>query len=263
MIPQDYIIEWSQQAPWQTLEQVEQDLAICRVLVEIYSSDLLASNLAFRGATALYKLYLQPQPRYSEDIDLVQIITGAFGPLFDELKTRLAFLGEAKRMQKQHNNTLIYHFESEFPPTQRLRLKIETNCREHFNALGLVHFPFAVESSWFTGNCRVTTYSLEELLATKLRALYQRKKGRDLYDLYQGLSRKPSLDDNAVVRCWRCYMEAVVDRAPSQSVFLDNLHTKLQDSEFLGDITALLHPQEHFNWTDAYELVKSRLIELI
>ena len=72
MIPQAFITEWSQQVPWQTSEQVEQDLVICRALVQIFSDDWLASSLAFRGGTALHKLYLQPQLRYSEDIDLVQ-----------------------------------------------------------------------------------------------------------------------------------------------------------------------------------------------
>lgn len=59
--------------PGKLSEQVEQDLVICRALVTIFSDKLLASSLAFRGGTALHKLYLQPQSRYSEDIDLVQI----------------------------------------------------------------------------------------------------------------------------------------------------------------------------------------------
>jgi predicted nucleotidyltransferase component of viral defense system len=73
MIPQAYIIEWSNNVPWSTNEQVEQDLVICRALVAIFNDDFLAENLAFRGGTALHKLFLSPQPRYSEDIDLVQI----------------------------------------------------------------------------------------------------------------------------------------------------------------------------------------------
>jgi predicted nucleotidyltransferase component of viral defense system len=72
MIPVNEIRAWSHYTPWITDEQIEQDLLICRSLVEIYSNDFLAENLAFRGGTALHKLYLQPQPRYSEDIDLVQ-----------------------------------------------------------------------------------------------------------------------------------------------------------------------------------------------
>lgn len=103
MIPQAYITEWANQVPWQTNEQVEQDLIICRALVEIYSDDFLAKSLAFRGGTALHKLYLSPQPRYSEDIDLVQITAEPFGPLIDRLRVRLAFLGDPVRKQKENN----------------------------------------------------------------------------------------------------------------------------------------------------------------
>jgi len=54
MIPQAYITEWSNNVPWQTNEQVEQDLVICRALVEIFKDDFLADSLAFRGGTALH-----------------------------------------------------------------------------------------------------------------------------------------------------------------------------------------------------------------
>jgi len=67
---------------------------------------------------------------------------------------------------------------------------IDNNCFEHFNVLGLTKVPFRVENSWFTGEAELTTYHFEELLGTKLRALYQRKKGRDLFDLYIALQRK-------------------------------------------------------------------------
>lgn len=73
MIPQSYITEWSRQVPWTTNEQVEQDLLIYKALVEIFSDECLAEHLAFRGGTALHKLYLTPQHRYSEDNDLVQV----------------------------------------------------------------------------------------------------------------------------------------------------------------------------------------------
>jgi hypothetical protein len=53
--------------PW-----VEQDLVISRALVGIFGAAGVAERLAFRGGTALYKLYLTPAARYSEDIDLVQ-----------------------------------------------------------------------------------------------------------------------------------------------------------------------------------------------
>jgi predicted nucleotidyltransferase component of viral defense system len=69
MIPITEIRAWSNVVPWVNDEQIEQDLVICRSVVEIYSDKFLSENLVFRGGTALHKLYLNPQPRYSEDID--------------------------------------------------------------------------------------------------------------------------------------------------------------------------------------------------
>ena len=69
MIPRDYITAWRAQAPWIPDFQVEQDLVISRALVLIFSHPLLRKSLAFRGGTALYKLYIKPPARYSEDID--------------------------------------------------------------------------------------------------------------------------------------------------------------------------------------------------
>lgn len=263
MIPQAYITEWSGQVPWQTNEQVEQDLVICRALVEIFSDDLLAKSLAFRGGTALHKLYLNPQPRYSEDIDLVQITAAPFGPVADRLRERLAFLGEPARKQKENNFTLNYRFESEFPPVQNLRLKVETNCREHFSVLGFASFPFQVSSSWYTGACHITTYHLEELLGTKLRALYQRKKGRDLYDVYKALVQVPGLNREALLQCYHTYMDFVVDHPPVQKVYLQNLEAKMQDDEFSGDITALIRPIEKYDQAVAFEIVRAALLEKI
>ena len=106
---------------------------------------------------------------------------------------------------------MLFRMESEFPPTIQIRLKIEINCFEHFNELGLVKIPFIVENSWFTGECEITTYRLNELLGTKLRALYQRKKGRDLFDLYVALT-KAEVDVNELMRCYHRYMSFAVQQ---------------------------------------------------
>jgi predicted nucleotidyltransferase component of viral defense system len=159
--------------PWQTNEQVEQDLVICRALVHIFSDSWLSKSLAFRGGTALHKLYINPQPRYSEDIDLVQVRAEPIKETVQRLQTALSFLTESLVKPKRDGNQIIFRFDSEFPPSIRLRLKVETNTREHFTVLGLQGVPFQVNSSWFDGYCNITTYKLEELLGTKLRALYQ------------------------------------------------------------------------------------------
>ena len=47
--------------------------------------------------------------------------------------------------------TLIYRFTAESVPPIPLRLKVETNTREHFAVYGLVKVPFSVISPWFEG----------------------------------------------------------------------------------------------------------------
>lgn len=263
MIPQAYITEWSQQVPWQSNEQVEQDLVICRALVEIFSDEWLANSLAFRGGTALHKLYLSPQPRYSEDIDLVQIRPEPIKETVQRLQAVLSFLGESVVNPRRDGIRIIYRFDAEFTPTIKLRLKVEANTREHFSVLGLTQFPFVVNSSWFEGSCNLTTYQLEELLGTKLRALYQRRKGRDLYDMYISLTQKQDLDIDAIIRCYREYMQFVVEKSPTQREFILNMEAKMNDSEFLGDTTAILRPDVPYNPQEAYELVRTQLIERI
>ena len=111
MIPEFAIREWGEQVPWTETEQVEQDLLICRALTEIYKDPYLASHLAFRGGTALHKLFLSPQPRYSEDIDLVQVKAEPIKETYDRIREALSFLGEPKVKQKKHNNTLIFRLK--------------------------------------------------------------------------------------------------------------------------------------------------------
>jgi predicted nucleotidyltransferase component of viral defense system len=267
MIPQAYITEWATQVPWQTNEQVEQDLVICRVLVEIFSDKWLASSLAFRGGTALHKLYLSPQLRYSEDIDLVQLQAEPIKETVSNLQKTLKFLGECTVKRNAINTTLRYRFDSEFPPYQKLRLKVETNCREHKSVLEHQVIPFSVDSPWFKGQCNINTFRLEELLGTKLRALYQRLKGRDLYDIYRALTLKPDLDKGAILKCYHLYMKDSLNESkavpPSQKVYLRSVDAKIEDPEFLGDTTALLRPDEAYEPQKAYDLVRSELLTKI
>ena len=260
MIQESFIREWSEIAPWSKNEMVEQDLIICRALVSIFSDDFLRENLAFRGGTALHKLFLQPQARYSEDIDLVQIKPGPIKPIMFKLGEVLEWLPNRSTQQKRHSNKLLFKMDSEIPPVQQIRLKVEINCMEHFNVMGLQEVPFKVESSWFTGEAQLTTYHLEELVGTKLRALYQRKKGRDLFDLYLALSTH-ELDAEKILECYRKYIEFVAERAPSYKEFVQNMELKLQDEEFLDDVQPLLRPEVEFDPLQAWPLVYERLVE--
>jgi predicted nucleotidyltransferase component of viral defense system len=262
MIQKEFIVEWKESAPWLDMQMVEQDLIICRALVAIYNDKFLASRLAFRGGTALHKLYLSPQSRYSEDIDFVQIQPENIGIIFDKLREVLSFLGKPVIKQKRYNNTMVFRVDSTFPPITPIRLKIEINCKEHFNVLGLTKILFEVKNQWFNGCCEITTYRLEELLGTKLRALYQRKKGRDLFDLHIALENT-NLNTDDVIKCYHKYISFSDGQSPSQSIFLANMDEKIQEDVFLKDTQALLRPSLIFNPQAAYEVVKKKLIEKI
>ena len=146
-------------------------------MVEIFNDDFLAGSLAFRGGTALHKLYLQPQPRYSEVIDLVQIRSEPIKETIQRLQKALSFLGKSNVTPKKDNNTIYYRFQSEFPPVQNMKLKIEINCREHFSVLGWEKLPFYVNSEWFKGDCKLTTYAPEELLGPNSGLCIKDEKG--------------------------------------------------------------------------------------
>jgi predicted nucleotidyltransferase component of viral defense system len=262
VIPRRYIEEWKAFAPWPNDAQVEQDLIIERALVEMFSDEIIRNSLAFRGGTALHKIFMKPQVRYSEDIDLVQISAGPINPVLIRIREKLKFLG-LKRSVKQNgnNNTIVYRFDSEIPPVISLRLKIEINCREHFNVLGVNEVPFHVENSWFNGTCNIISYELEELLGTKLRALYQRRKGRDLFDLYWAIINN-NLDFEKLIHCYNEYMEFVVKQLPTKKMFLLNMDEKIIDPEFTGDIFGLLRPGVQYDNKKAYEVVKSIIEKL-
>lgn len=254
------IMEWNEQVPWKESAMVEQDLLICRSLVTIYSDEFLASQLAFRGGTALHKLYLSPQPRYSEDIDLVQIHPGPIKDILFRLGEVLSFMPNKVTKPKRYNNTMLFRMESEMPPTVPIRLKVEINCYEHFDVLGLVKRPFSVENSWFTGQADLTTYQFSELLGTKMRALYQRRKGRDLFDLYVGLT-EGQYDAEEIIQCYHRYMAFTVENPPTYKQFVNNMEAKLNDAEFLGDTEGLLRPEKAFDPSVAYQVVKEVLID--
>jgi len=52
----------------------------------------------------------------------------------------------------------------------------------------LQRLPFSFESGGKTLTTAIVSYEINEMLGTKMRALFQRKKRRDLFDLYWALT---------------------------------------------------------------------------
>ncbi|TCL63684.1 nucleotidyl transferase AbiEii/AbiGii toxin family protein [Rhizobium sp. BK251] len=241
MIPQDYITAWNRVVPWASQRQVEQDLIISRAIVAIFSDPFLRDELRFRGGTALNKLHFPKPLRYSEDIDLVRTTAGPIRPLLEHLQDVLdPWLGRPRFDQSPVAPKLKYAVEAEDKASPSpIKLKIEINTREREAYDRPIEIPFGVENPWFTGTAAISTFSREEMLATKLRALLQRNKGRDLFDLDYALRVFEGLNSARIVECFLLYLEkgeVAISRAEAQQ----RMFQKLVNPGFFTDMGPLL-----------------------
>ncbi len=261
MIPQSSIDAWREAAPWSSDLQVEQDLVVSRAVAELFADAGLHELLAMRGGTVLNKFFFGGGSRYSEDIDLVKVGTGKAGPIFDIIRKRLdPWLGSPKSELSDASIKLVYRFNSEADPAVKMRLKVEVNTRENFSVLGYRSLPFEVNSAWFSNRVHVKTFALNELLGTKIRALYQRRKGRDLFDLWYALTHCECSPEE-IVYCFCKYMEhsgLQIARNELQA----NLEDKLTDKRFLTDVPALLRTGLEYDPSVAFENVSEKLLRL-
>ena len=94
-----------------------------------------------------------------------------------------------------------------------------------------------------------------------MRALYQRRKGRDLFDMWFAMTQT-DVNTDRIIEAWKFYMKQE-DNSVSQKEFLANMEKKIEDQDFLGDMEGLLRPELSYKITGAYEFVKTELLEKI
>src|SRR3990167_2604263 len=257
MIPENFIEQWHSSVKWRTLPQVEQDLVISRALVDLYNEPYLKDALVFRGGTALNKLFLKPPARYSEDIDFVQQRSEPIGKTIDTIRTLLKpWLGDPKWKITERSAKLIYKYDAinKLPA----KLKIEINTTEHFQALPLHLEKFDVRSEWFNGSADIITYEIDELMATKLRALYQRRKGRDLFDVWY-VAKQKLIDLNRVFEIFSKYCTNDNTNIRGED-FLKNLELKKNHPDFQSDMSALLPMELNWSFEESYQFVVDSVI---
>lgn len=248
MIPIAFLQEWSAKAPWPDSRQVEQDLIICRALCDLFSSPALAGKIAFRGGTAINKLLFHQPLRYSEDIDLVQTQPEPIGPTVDAIRDALSWLGKCNREQAAHSMHMVFKFVAEADPETKPKLKVEINTREHDSLHGIKKYTFEVDNGWYKAKTEIESYEPEELFGTKLRALLQRRKNRDLFDLNEGL-KQMSMDPAKLISCFEHYL-ALEGKPISRAVAEERMLKKLGRS-LTEDIAPLLPTGITFNEDDA------------
>lgn len=235
MIADADIAHWRSRVPWVDADQVEQDLVLSRAIIEIANDPVLGPELVFRGGTCFHKLWLERPWRYSEDLDYVRTTAGGVGDILTALRSIAERIG-FDRVTTDIGRHPKARFRSTFAGGGTMSIKIEINTFERSPARPVVARTFTIVSPWFTGEAAVPTFDLPELIATKIRALFQRSKGRDLFDLWLAV-RHGGTTPYDVAACFEPYRPDgwSADRA------LENLNAKLGDSRFVRDLDALVN----------------------
>ena len=207
--------------PWPSQRQVEQDLLLCRAMAAIFNDRFLHSQVAMRGGTLLHKVHLAPPSRYSEDIDLVvfgdrpeQHIRRALRRVLSDVlgapKTSAwgaITLAIRNSVKPSRVLRMTYSLPSISEPGMTLDIVVEANVTERTPHRPIVEIPFEFPFRDALVKTLVNGYDIHEMLGTKMRALFQRRRGRDLFDLYWALTlANPPVDPAAIIESFQHYL---------------------------------------------------------
>ena len=73
--------------------------------------------------------------------------------------------------------------------------------------------------------------------------------------------QKPAINTEDLLQSYYEYIRFSVDTPPNRKIYALNVDAKMQDSDFLGDTTALLRPDLIYDPVEAYEFLRMQLIE--
>ena len=253
--------------------QAEKDLLIECILYFFYSNKHLSDNYIFKGGTALNKMHLKRNLRYSEDIDLSQryaIKSGHSMSIIHDILEKL------KLDRKYKQSITGFKFYVQYPSTtteQKEKLKIETNCHEHFTALGYIKKELVIDNPLMKKTIMIPTLDINEMLGQKACALYQRKKGRDLFDIYKA-SEHPDFDISKLTQCFQKHFlfEPKSDKFPKRKApatipteknFIRNIEEKEKSIEFINDTKKILNKGVEYDINDAFYWFKNEIIPQI
>jgi predicted nucleotidyltransferase component of viral defense system len=262
--------------PWPEINQVEQDLLLSLSMRAIFDDPFLSGQVAMRGGTVLHKVHLAPASRYSEDIDLVVVgerpeghirkaIMRILRPVLGKEKSSAwATLRLAVRNAAKPSRILrcVYKVPSVSAPERELTVEVETNVSERLPKYPLQRLPFALDFRGERLQSTLVSYNINEMLGTKMRALFQRKKGRDLFDLYRALTTESLLpvtvDD--IVSAFQHYMREENTKVP-RAEFIAHLRSCVEDrAGFCTDMTPLLRKDLDYDPRKAGSYVESQLL---
>ncbi|OGM09340.1 hypothetical protein A2Z67_04015 [Candidatus Woesebacteria bacterium RBG_13_36_22] len=153
------------------------------ILNKLYS-DVLGTNLIFKGGTALRLIY--NSPRFSEDLDfslLGEINFIDFKKTVEDIISQQPELSIKELYSKKNTFFALIKFKQEYL-SQTLSIKVEVSKRKLLLKKDL-DFILATASSPTTNlKPLVRVFTIERILKEKMNALSSRKKARDLFDVW-------------------------------------------------------------------------------
>ena len=259
MIPNRAIAAWRGRKPWRTDAQVAQDLLLSAVAIEIAKHPVTGRALLWRGGTCLHQLHLQEPGRYSEDLDYVLLAgTADYRQLDDAFAEIAGTVGAAPVRPEKGAERYKIHFADAFAGG-RIEIKIEINTRDAAPRFDPITLDLTVEvPAWYVGSAAVPTYCAAELVGTKFRAIAEREKGRDLWDLDLARTRLRIGDDDLADAA----AHYLAHRRISPAEFRQRLGAHLASHAFVTDVVPLLAAPDGYDpisvgqrvtlWTDRH-----------
>ena len=176
-------------------EVVEKDYVLGWLLWGIGTDPVLSQQWVFKGGTCLKKCYIETY-RFSEDLDFTVLPRGPFrpddvAPLLLRVLSRITEasgidFSTAPRLRLRPNaistEGRVYYTGPRRTP-QPARVKLDISADEVVvrpPVLETISHPYP---DTFPGEGTVRCYSFDELFAEKIRAMAQRGRPRDLYDI--------------------------------------------------------------------------------
>lgn len=158
---------------------------------------------------------------------------------------------------------MTYSVPSIIEPRTDLDIVVEANVTERTPHRPIVEIPFEFSFRDAPVQTRINAYDLHEMLGTKMRALFQRKRGRDLFDLYWTLTlAKPPVNPVAVIKSFQHYLRQEGSDA-GRAEFLEILESHLADRGFCSDMDPLLRVGVVYDPLKAGDYVKQTLLSLL
>ena len=174
----------AQRRSW-TLDEVEQDMLLDRLLVEIADDSYLAGALVLKGGTCLHKLWLPEPWRYSKDLDYERTEDAPMGPVFDKLRAAGLRAGFTQKPRASPGKLLSHVvYRGTFFDGAKMSIGIDVPTSPPAAAARSTRRKLTVQDSGYTGTADVLAVVPEEIIASKAAAIFGRMQPRDAFDVW-------------------------------------------------------------------------------